>query len=56
MREAFRELGRDLDQPLATFEEAFKPSNFVVLEEVDCRSRYDCEQIWQGNQYVIEPL
>jgi uncharacterized protein with NAD-binding domain and iron-sulfur cluster len=33
MREAYRELGRELDQPLATFEEAFKPSNFVVLEE-----------------------
>jgi len=33
MREAYNELGRDLDKPLATFEEAFKPSNFVVLEE-----------------------
>ncbi len=33
IREVYKELNRDLDQPLATFEEAFKPSNFVVLQE-----------------------
>ena len=33
MKDAYKELGRELSEPLATFEEAFKPSNFVVIQE-----------------------
>ncbi|UZN07175.1 NAD(P)-binding protein [Leptospira santarosai] len=33
IRKCYQELGRPLTDPLATWEEAFKPANFFVLEE-----------------------